>query len=108
MFVWAVVRMLLFATPYCLISLNPSTQSLLCSDGGGSGRTWSALPRMNGRTSATHGVCGNANGGVRRQTPGAYARVEKDELRPIGVMRPSPFRRLMIWFAADRPTAFPS
>src|SRR5438552_15461139 len=107
-FVWAVVRILLFAAPYFLISLNPLTQSLLCSDGGGSGRTWSALLRMNGCTLATHGVCGSANGGVRRHTPGACTSVEKDVLTLIGVMRPSPFRRLMIWFAAARPTAFPS
>src|SRR6266540_1262024 len=102
------LRTLLFAAPYALIWLNASTHSPLWSDGGGSGRNWSTLCRMKGRTFPTHGTSGAANGGVRRQTPGPGGSVGKGVLTAIGVIRPSPLRRAMMSFAAWSPTACPS
>src|SRR6266567_8230296 len=42
--------------PCSLISLKAATHSALESDGGGPGRNWSPLSRMNGLTAPTHGV----------------------------------------------------
>ena len=49
---------------------------------------------MNGRTFPTHGVCGGANGGVIRHTPGAGGNVGNDDVVPIGIIRPSPVRKV--------------
>src|SRR6266511_1223180 len=87
------LRTLLFAAPYALIWLNASTHSSLWSDGGGSGRNWSTLCRMKGRTFPTHGPGGSVGKGV---------------LTAIGVIRPSSLRRAMMSFAACSPTACPS
>src|SRR5512132_2151801 len=91
MSVCSCVRAVLSAAPYFLIWLNASTHVLLESDGGGSGRNCAPLPRMNGRTFATHGVWGAANGGVSLQTPGPGVRVGKDDVVPMGVILPSGF-----------------
>jgi len=44
---------------------------------------------MNRRTLPTHGVCGAANGGVSRHTPGPGGSAANGVLTPIGVIRPS-------------------
>ena len=62
---------------------------------------------MNGRTFPTHGVCGDANGGVSRHTPGAGGNVGNDDVVPIGVIRPSPVRKAMMFVAAVWPTSVP-
>src|SRR2546423_6817516 len=67
--VCATVRTLLFAPPYAATSLNAAAHSGLESDGGGAGRNWPTLFRMNGCTLPTHGVCAAANGGVTSHTP---------------------------------------
>src|SRR5215471_8041256 len=90
--------------PCALISLNASTHSWLESDGGGGGRNWSALFRMNGRTFATQGVCGGRYaGGVNRHTPGPGARVGKNDVEAIGVCSPSPSRSAISFAAASAP-----
>ena len=94
--------------PCTLSSLNAATHSGLDSDGGGAGRNWSALFRMNGRTDATHGVCGARYGGVNRHTPGPGASVGNDDVDAIGVWSPSPSRSAISFAAARAPYRMPT
>src|SRR5690349_1105632 len=84
-------------------SSTASTHCWLCSDGGAGGKNCAALSRMNGRTFATHGVCGARYGGVSRQTPGPGESVGNDEVDAIGVCSPSPSRSAISLAAANAP-----
>src|SRR3954452_10210449 len=81
--VWSALRFVLAAAPSDFTSLNASTQRRLHSDGGGSGRNWSARLSMNGRTFAIHGICGGKYAvGVSRHTPGPGGSVANGEVVP--------------------------
>src|SRR5205085_10377038 len=75
---------------------------------GGPGRTPSVFPRRNGFALPTHGVCGAANGGVKRHTPGPAGSVGNVDVEAIGVWSPSPFLVRMIWSAATQPILMPA
>src|SRR4029078_10182843 len=99
--VCAAVRCVLESWPTALISLNPATHSALPRAGGGGGRKRAALGRRDGSIVPAHGVCGaRYAGGVRRHTPGPGVLVGNDDVDPIGVRRPSPVRRAMMFVAA--------
>src|SRR5437868_657217 len=108
MFVSSAARMVLVAPPQVFTSLYAVTQSELDSAGGGPGRNWEPLVRMKGRTFAAHGVCGAANGDVRRYTPGPGVSVGNVNVEAIGVCRPSPVRARMTWLAATQPILWPA
>src|SRR3954452_9520415 len=106
--VWATARALLFAPPYAATSLHAAAHSGLESNGGGAGRNWPALFRMNGCTLPTHGVCAAANGGVRRQMPGPGLSVGKIDVIKIGSVSASRLRPRITWLAATTPILFPA
>src|SRR5690349_18366498 len=108
MFDCATVLVVLVADPTSLISAKAVAQAVLERAGGGGGTNWFALRSTYVFIEATHGVCGGRYaGGVRRHRPAAGGSTGNVDVDAIGVVRPSPARRAMMYCAARRPTAIP-